>query len=70
MANDHDDTSFVVLEDPCCRTLHKLTVRAERCAEGNVDAARNVAFAEAGVSRVKEHSFEQVPAWDQSRRVS
>lgn len=60
MANDHDDTSSVVLEDSCCRTLHQLTVRAERCAVGNVDAARNMASAEAGDSGVKVHSFEQV----------
>lgn len=60
MANDHDDPSSVVLEDSCCRTCHKLTVRAERRAEGNVDAARNMASVEAGDSGVKEHSFEQV----------
>lgn len=60
MANDHDDTSFVVLENPCCRTLHNLTIRGECCAEGNVDAAGNVASAEAGIRSVKEHGLEQV----------
>lgn len=54
MANDHDDTSSVAVKDPCCRTLQKLTVRAEYRAERNVDAARNMASAEAGVSEVKK----------------
>lgn len=59
VANDHNDTPFVVL-DSCRRTLHKFTIRTERCAEGNVDAARNMASAEAGVSGVKEHNFKKV----------
>lgn len=48
VANDHDDASPVVLEDSCRGTLHQLAVGAERRAEGDVDAARNVASAEAG----------------------
>lgn len=60
VANNHNNTSFVVLEDPCCRTLHNLTIRGECRAEGNVDAAGNVASAEAGIRKVKEHSLEQV----------
>lgn len=46
MADDNNDTSSEVLEDSCCRTLHQIPVRAERCTEGNVDAARNMASAE------------------------
>ena len=50
MADDHNDPSSVALEDSGRRTLHQLTVRAEGCAEGNVDAARNMASVEAGGS--------------------
>lgn len=60
MANDHNDASSVVLEDARGRTLQQLTIRAECCVEGDVDAARNVASIEAGGSRIKEHSFEQI----------
>lgn len=54
VADDYNDTSSVVLEDTCCRTLHQLPIRAEHCVEGNVDAARNMASAEAGGGEVKE----------------
>lgn len=60
MADDHDDASSVVLQDSCCRTLQQLTVRAERRAEGDVDAARNMASAEAGDGWVKEQRCQQV----------
>lgn len=60
MADDNNDTSFEVLENSCRRTLHQLTVRAESCAEGNVDAARDMASAETEGSGVKEQSFVQV----------
>lgn len=60
VTDDHDDPSSVVLQDSGCRTLHQLTIRVERCAEGNVDAARNVASAEAKSREVKEQSIEWV----------
>lgn len=60
VADDHDDASSVVLQDSCCRTLQQLTVRAERGAEGDVDAARNMASAEAGDGWVKEQRCQQV----------
>lgn len=57
VANHHDDSPLVGLQDPGCRTLHNLTVWAERWAEGDVDAARDMTSAEAGVDKVKECSF-------------
>lgn len=57
VANYHDDSPLVGLQDPARRTLHDLTVWAERRAEGDVDAARDVTSAEAGVGKVKECSF-------------
>lgn len=54
VADDHDDAAFVVVEDSRRGALQELTVRAERCAERHVDATRNVASAEAGISGVKE----------------
>lgn len=60
MADDSNDMSSEVLEDSCCRTLQQLSIRAECCGEGNVDAARNMASAEAGGSGVKDFIFEQV----------
>lgn len=55
MADDHNDTSSVVLKDSRCGTLDRLTVTVKHAAERNVDAAWNVAFAEAGDQGVKEH---------------
>lgn len=68
VANDHDDPSLVVLQDPRRRTLHELTVGAERWAVGNIDAARDVASAEAGGGRVKERGFKTstAPEWAES----
>lgn len=60
MADDHDDASSVVLQDSCCRTLQQLTIGAERRAEGDVDAARNMASAEAGDGEVKDQRCQQV----------
>ena len=54
MANDHDDTSFVVVQDSRRGALQKFTVRAERCAEWNADATSNMASAEARTSGVRE----------------
>lgn len=60
VADDHDDASSVVLQDSCCGTLQQLTVGAERRAEGDVDAARNMASAEAGDGGVKEQRCQLV----------
>lgn len=54
VANDHDDAAFVVVEDSRRGALQELAIGAERCAERNVDAPRNMASAEAGISGVKE----------------
>lgn len=53
MADDHDDTAPVILQGSCGRTLHQLPIRAERRAVGNVDAAGDMASAEAGHAGVK-----------------
>ena len=58
VADDHNDTSSVVLEDTCCGTLTQLTIRTEHGVEGNADTARNVASTEAGGRGVKEYSSE------------
>lgn len=54
VANDHDDTAFVVVKDSRRGALQELTVRAKRHAERNADATSNMTSAEAGTSGVKE----------------
>lgn len=54
VADDHDDAASVVVKDSRRGALQQLAVGAERRAERNVDAPRNVASAEAGDSGVKE----------------
>lgn len=70
MANHHNDTSSVALEDSSRGTLHQLAVRAECCVEGNVDAARNVASVETGGCHVKEHDIYtgMEPVWNQGQK--